>query len=381
MTPEEWYTPETASAPAAAVAPAAGAAAFELRPLTLGEILDRTFAVYRSRFWLFVGIASLSAVVHLLMGVVQVFVQHRMGPADPSGAASAVFNRTGKIYALSFGLGIFSFLASALTQAGTVSALGEVYLGRATTIAASMRTAFAHWLRYIAIAIWQWWSFVWVGVVLLIPAIMLFATGVTGLAVLGGLLIAVATFGGIAAGVVMYLRNSLAVAASVMEGLPVVAAMRRSKYLAVGTKGRIFVVLLISLVLYTVVGMLETPLAFLMVAAAMQHKEAIGSQIAILLISFLGYAVVGPVAMIGLSLVYFDQRVRKEAFDLMVLLGDEPPAAPVVESAVAMEAIYTNEVAAVEEPEAAPGAIEPAAVVTETTTDEDASRPDDATGL
>ena len=32
-------------------------ARFELRPLSLGEVLDRTFAFYRSRFWLFAGIS------------------------------------------------------------------------------------------------------------------------------------------------------------------------------------------------------------------------------------------------------------------------------------------------------------------------------------
>jgi hypothetical protein len=29
-----------------------------LRPMNLGEILDKTFAIYRRKFWLFVGIAG-----------------------------------------------------------------------------------------------------------------------------------------------------------------------------------------------------------------------------------------------------------------------------------------------------------------------------------
>ena len=33
----------------------------ELRPLTTGEILDRTFFLYRSSFWLYVGLASIAA--------------------------------------------------------------------------------------------------------------------------------------------------------------------------------------------------------------------------------------------------------------------------------------------------------------------------------
>jgi hypothetical protein len=33
-----------------------------LRPMNLGEILDRTFQIYRARFWVFLGIAALPAV-------------------------------------------------------------------------------------------------------------------------------------------------------------------------------------------------------------------------------------------------------------------------------------------------------------------------------
>jgi len=33
--------------------------ATELRPLTLGELLDRTFQLYRNYFWLFVGIMAI----------------------------------------------------------------------------------------------------------------------------------------------------------------------------------------------------------------------------------------------------------------------------------------------------------------------------------
>jgi hypothetical protein len=30
----------------------------DLRPLSLGEMLDRTFSLYRGHFWLFIGINS-----------------------------------------------------------------------------------------------------------------------------------------------------------------------------------------------------------------------------------------------------------------------------------------------------------------------------------
>ncbi len=42
---------------------------------------------------------------------------------------------------------------------------------------------------------------------------------------------------------------------------------------------------------------------------------------------FVARSVVTPVISIGLCLIYFDQRVRREAFDLEVLLGPEQAAA------------------------------------------------------
>jgi hypothetical protein len=43
-----------------------------------------------------------------------------------------------------------------------------------------------------------------------------------------------------------------------------------------------------------------------------------------LVVSFLAHAVVQPVAMIGLSLIYFDQRVRKEGLDVELMLQAVP---------------------------------------------------------
>jgi len=49
------------------------------------------------------------------------------------------------------------------------------------------------------------------------------------------------------------------------------------------------------------------------------------------LATFLAGALAGPIATIALSLVYFDQRVRKEAFDLQLMMaavdGTLPPGA------------------------------------------------------
>jgi hypothetical protein len=64
---------------------------------------------------------------------------------------------------------------------------------------------------------------------------------------------------------------------------------------------------------------------------ALQRATA-GWRIALLVASFTSECLVGPLATIAFSLVYYDERVRKEAFDLqlMMMTLDAPglPASP-----------------------------------------------------
>jgi hypothetical protein len=330
MAEQDWLTPATASnvSPYQDVVPAPsnGAPAYDLRPLSLGELLDRTFSLYRSRFWLFAGIAAVSGATSLVVNVVQVLIQHFFWKHSTTAAAS--FGRGAISFVI---IGIY-FLAYSVTQAATIFAMAEVYLGKVATIGTSLRATAARWYVYAAIAIWQWWSLIWLPTVLLVPAMIAITMRITSLAILGGLLVFVAIFGGGIFGIISFLRNALAIQVTVEERLKIRASIRRSKDLSSGAKWRIFLVLIISLALYMVFGAMQLPLLYMVGIAAQKGGEAIGEQAVIFLIGFLGHTLVSPVTLIGWSLVYFDQRVRREAFDIAVLLGepraDTLPAAP-----------------------------------------------------
>ena len=60
----------------------------ELRPLTTGEILDRTFFLYRSNFWLYVGLASIAAGVSVLASISRLTYLHFIGVAVTSPTAT-----------------------------------------------------------------------------------------------------------------------------------------------------------------------------------------------------------------------------------------------------------------------------------------------------
>jgi hypothetical protein len=189
------------------------------------------------------------------------------------------------------------------------------------------------WWRYILIALWQGWSAVWVFMLLFIPAIILMGLRVSGLTDLGVLLMVV-SFGSLIYGIIAYIRNSLAVPASVFEGLKVRAAMRRSKVLAAGRKGSIFLLMVLLYVLSLVAGGLQLPFVFMLMSTE-GGKRFLGQGMSLAMV-FVTNSLIGPVGAIAFCLFYIDQRVRKEGFDIEALMDPtlgsgvpKPAAAPV----------------------------------------------------
>jgi hypothetical protein len=326
MAEQDWLTPATTPAPSpyqnVMETPSTAAPAYELRPLTLGELLDRTFSLYRSRFWLFCGIAVVAALVELVIGGIGRVVVHYY-TKNPATIYSADIGIT---YLASF----IYFFVYCVTQAATTFAMAEVYLGRPASIGASLRAVRGKWYAWIGIAMWQAWSAAWVFFVMFIPFIVLAGLkiaifGGAGGIFLGFLLFLVAV-GAIVYGAIAYIRNSLAIPAKVMEGLSVRKSMRRSKDLAAGIKGRIFVLGLIVFAMNMVFGVAQAPFALMTLYA--RSSTHVLAEMSVLVLTFAAHASVTPIASIGLCLIYFDQRVRREAFDLEILLGPETASAP-----------------------------------------------------
>ena len=109
----------------------------DLRPMSLGEVLDRTFNLYKNNFWLFVGI---SALPFSLLFIVEVAVA-AMGlaagrvPGSQRGAVSAGLIGGAAVGALIVGL-LYCLMISA-AHAATVFAVADVYLSRTASIRGS----------------------------------------------------------------------------------------------------------------------------------------------------------------------------------------------------------------------------------------------------
>jgi len=321
MSTQEWPSPNFVAGDAnPAPPPVPPAQRWELRPLAVGEILDRVFAMYRSHFWFFAGLSAVSAGVSTVTAILRLIYSHFAGAAvgSPSYAIGAIV--IGIVQSGCF------LIAYSLTLAATTSGVNAFYVGEPNSMGVSLRTARRLWLRCLGIGLWQAWSAMWVFLFLILPLVLvpLMFPGMRGAVAALYVLVVLGMLGGLVYGVVAYLRNSLAVPAAVIENLRVRAAMRRSKNLATGRIGRIFLLILLVYAVWVVAGLVQLPLAFLAIRA--KGAEQFVLQGSVLAISFIVTTVVGPIAAIGLCLFYFDERVRREGFDIEMLLRNASPA-------------------------------------------------------
>jgi hypothetical protein len=256
-----------------------------LRPLSTGELLDRTFSLYRSHFGLFVGISALPQLI--------VFGFQCLGVALQSPVRGNQLANLMSVLAWTYGAIFLSMILTAVSQAATVVAVSDVHLDRP----ASVMDSYSRVQSQL------------VGVVLM------------------SLLINIAVFAGCLAllvpGVLLFLMWSLAVPAKVLENKGILDAMSRSMELTKGSRGRIFVIWLLFFVLSLGVSwLLQWPILALAGAGSRGILQSTAIwQVASHAANFISQCLVGPIGTIAFSLVYYDERVRKEAFDLQLMMS------------------------------------------------------------
>jgi len=296
-----------------------------LRPMSLGELLDRTFLLYRRNFLLFVGIATLGPAAYLFFELLTI------GPAlasskTPGGNLTALAS-----VGLGLMVGIVIMLAGmAISQAATVKAVAAVHLGRTITVGGAYKALRGRFFRVLGVFLLVI-LLVGIGIGVIAVASALVGTlavvggsqaGTAG-TIIGGLVGLAAVVVGAVLGITIYVRFSLSIQACVVEDLSPIASLKRSAVLSKGARSRVLAIYFIFTVLAIIVGGV-----FSAVSLGMGYliKNPIISLIVVYLGSFIASSLTGPLATIGISLLYYDERVRKEAFDLQLMMAtlDEP---------------------------------------------------------
>lgn len=304
-----------------------------IRPLSLGEILDRTTQLYRRNFLCFAGVAAVPTAVILaavvpaaaLLFVPAVAAGRRHGPM--SGGFLVLF------IVVMLVVGLVTMAATVISQAGLIRAVIAAYNGQKLRIREALKSAWPGFPRYLGLLFLQG---IWVALIPVVVAsvaiaiVFLLARAAGGgfatnaASGFGVFLIAAAT---VVIVVIRGLTYSLGMPVCIAEDKPAWESLMRSKKLSKGTRGRIFLMFLLVWLLSVVVSMIGyIPILIVTIVVAAMGKSAgsaatgavllVIGEIVNVLVNFTIQTLITPVYLIGLVLFYFDQRIRTEGYDI-----------------------------------------------------------------
>ncbi|HET7217146.1 MAG TPA: glycerophosphoryl diester phosphodiesterase membrane domain-containing protein [Vicinamibacterales bacterium] len=301
--------------------------AFDLRPLSLGELLDRSFSLYRRNFWLFVGIMALPSLIALGFGVIVAVFNPQ--PVNPESVAAGetqpaeILGAVAWFVAAVFGMLIVYFVTYAVALGATTVAVSELYMGRAITIRgayAPLRGKVGRLALLLVLLAVRMFGVVILGFLAVGVATAMSAAGSPILAVLVMLTGGIGVF---ALWVWVILRYAVTVPAAVLEDETATAAIQRSIDLTRGSLLRVFVLLLFTMIItYAVLAIFQGPF---LVAAVMAGPETSGGfwfNLLGTITGSIGGAFTAPLMIVAFAVLYYDLRVRREGLDLQVMMAN-----------------------------------------------------------
>ena len=298
-----------------------------LRPMGIGDVVDRVFSLYRARPVLYL---ALSAIPYLLLVLVIGIGAGVFFAALFSARGRAnVFSPTGPpptltqadFAALAGVIGAFvifillvivaSIVLLSAQTAALVEAAAAQYLGRPTTVGGAFRAGLGASLRVIAasitiaVALLAFWG---------VLAIVIFVPQRVEVAIVGSL-------AGVVASVYLIVSWLIVPVIATLEKHGPIMSLRRSWNLASGHRWRILGLFALLLILQFVISFL---LSAVLVAAFFADQVArLIVQNVLNLVAGIAWA---PVQWMAFTVFYYDLRVRKEALDLQLAAEALPRA-------------------------------------------------------
>lgn len=251
----------------------------QFEPMTVGQILDRTFRLWRANFVRYI---AMVAVVLVPLHIVQFFWQTallRAAARDPSLAVVMI----GAIVVI-----FLAVVGQNLSLAALMKSISESYLGGEATVGQSYR------------------------------AILPRLGGVVLASVLVGLVVGLGFLLLVVPGIIFSLWYALTIPVLVLEGTKAGASMGRSRALVSGNLGKVFVlglvVFLITWIIGMVFGLIGQQVGLAVSGGSIRLLRFISS-----LFSVVSQILTMPISAAAYILLYYDLRIRKEGFDLEML--------------------------------------------------------------
>jgi hypothetical protein len=308
----------------------AQAAILNLRPLSIGEVLDRAFSIVFKNLIPFVSLVVVviaPEVVLNYLGFKDVLGVMGDPSNSPFGAAGQTVDPTRILAAYASGfpylllLFVFALIVVPLSNAAVVSGVSRAYLGMPVRFADCYGDARVRWLPLLGLMfIWLFTGFIaafavtiaFVGLTLAL-GVIINALGVTGtvLAVLIGIAIGVAI---LLLAMNVYLAAAFSFVSAVLERLGPFLAFT-SGFQRVFGEGQFWRSAATSASLFGIVFGFSLIAALLGgVAAAMTHSYSLN-----FVLGGLMNAVTYPFVFAVVGVSYYDVRIRREGFDLHML--------------------------------------------------------------
>ena len=304
--------------------PATPSGGATLRPLGIGDVLDRVFAIYRARaIGLFVlGLILFVALViaWIVLGVVfafagrSTFVRLSQQPTNDPVAllANPVFvELMGGLFIFFIVGWLISLLVGAVFTGAVIDAAAAAHLGQERSLSQSFVVGFQSSLRIFFAGVLVTIALALIGVVFNV------ASAFVSNGIVLFLIFCVYFF------VQVYVQASWFVSPVIatIERHGPVSSLRRSWQLSSGFRWRIVGLVLLLVVLFLVLFVLVVFLITL-IAAANQSAGAV----AIFIAAFAAVPLWMPLFFGTMTVLYYDLRVRKEGFDLQLAAEAMPRA-------------------------------------------------------
>ena len=290
----------------------------DLRPLTLAELLDRSFSTYKQHLWLFVGIMAVPQIWGMVSGVgLQLF----QASAGPGVEAEEVLWRSIVLIVWSMTFVLTYLLAYSFAVGATTFVVSQLYLQRVTSVGAAYQAVRRHGGRLVLLLFWGWFrlSLTFMGFII-VAAIF---AGLVGRAspILSFVIIMLGSGAGVVLSLYMIVRWGVAVPAVVLENLSGRGSLKRSIELTEDNRGRVCLVILCAVVVtYATALVLQVPFMVGSAMAGPGTRMSVALGIVGAVLGGIGGMFSGPIMIIGLAMMYYDLRIRKEALDLHLML-------------------------------------------------------------
>ncbi|NQT21506.1 MAG: hypothetical protein HQ592_17510 [Planctomycetes bacterium] len=266
-------------------------AELEFVPMSIGQILDQTFKLYRknlARFIAIIAVVQVPASLITILALVGVGIATAAFVASEQGEAIMTPSASFGLLLVAFGGLFLSMVAATLGHAALTKSISECYLGRESTVGQSYRFVLAK-----------------------LPAILA-----------AGVLVVLLTFMGLALcivpGILLMALFYLTTPAIILEDLGAIKGMSRSRSLTAGNFGKVLGLALIVLLIVFVVSIFFQLIGGVISFIAVPNNE-FAAQLIVQVFSLFAQVIAAPIGGISSILLYYDLRIRKEAFDLEML--------------------------------------------------------------